>query len=104
MIPVAFGWVKTGTQTSAGSIKDALRSTPVPVLVTKFGKTTNVSGKCIGIGDRTYYGRSYQRCSGPPRSFGGSHDELSGEGKTAPAGTVPLEDLAQQRQDFLDAT
>ena len=30
MIPVTFGWVKVGTQTSALSIKAALKSVPVP--------------------------------------------------------------------------
>lgn len=104
MIPVAFGWVKIGTQTSAGSIKAALKSAPVPVLVTRFGTTTNVSGKCIGIRDRTHYARSYQRWTAPPRPFGGSYDESGSEDETTPAGMVRLEDLAQRRQELLDST
>ncbi|KAE9366619.1 hypothetical protein N431DRAFT_495066 [Stipitochalara longipes BDJ] len=40
MIPVAFGWVKVGTQTSAGSIKAALKSATVPVLVNRLDETT----------------------------------------------------------------
>jgi len=56
MIPVTFGWVKVGTQTSAGSIEKALKSVPVPVM----GDETNVTGRCIGICDRTQYSTSYK--------------------------------------------
>lgn len=52
MIPITLGWVYVGTQTYAGSIKEALSNVVIPVL---HGET-NVAGRCIGIQDRSVYG------------------------------------------------
>lgn len=49
MIPVGFGWVKVGPQTSVGSIKAALRSIPVPLPVTRQGKRISMRSNCISI-------------------------------------------------------
>jgi hypothetical protein len=68
MIPVTFGWVKFGTRSFAGSIKAALKS--VPVL--RLGGETNMTGRCIGIRDKTQYGTSYQAWTALPVSFGTS--------------------------------
>lgn len=54
MIPVVLGWVYVGTQTSAGSVKAALASIGVPVL----GQERAVTGKCIGMHDRTTFDES----------------------------------------------
>lgn len=55
MIPVVLGWVYVGTQTSAGSIEEALTRTKVPVL----GDEEDLSGECIGIRDRTSFDDSH---------------------------------------------
>jgi hypothetical protein len=64
MIPVTLGWVLVGTQTSAGSIKAALKSVFVP----KLGEERNVWGKSVGFMDRTKYGTSKQHQSARPKS------------------------------------
>ena len=51
MIPVVLGWVHVGTQTSAGSIEEAIIRIKVPVL----GDEKDLSGECIGIRDRTTF-------------------------------------------------
>ena len=61
MIPVVLGWVYVGTQSSAGSIKAALSSVPVPIL----GTQTNVRGECIGIRDRTTFNSPRMRLADP---------------------------------------
>ena len=52
MIPITLGWVYVGTQTSAGSIKEALGNVTVPIL----GDRKNIRGRCVGIRDRSIYG------------------------------------------------
>jgi len=51
MIPVVLGWVYVGTQTSAGTIEEAITRIKVPVL----GDEKDLSGECIGIRDRTAF-------------------------------------------------
>jgi hypothetical protein len=102
MIPVTFGWVKVGTQTSAGSIKAALKSVPVP----RLGGDTNVTGRCIGIRDRTQYGTSYQSWTAPPVSFGtsGLHRRRHTEDDSSSTAMSNLEHLESQQVAFLNQT
>lgn len=51
MIPVVLGWVYVGTQTSAGSIGEAITRIKVPAL----GDKKDLSGEYIGIRDRTSF-------------------------------------------------
>jgi hypothetical protein len=100
MIPITFEWVKVGTQTSAGSIKAALKSIPVP----RLGGETNVTGRCIGIRDRTQYSRSYQSWTAPPVSFGTSGPERRRHGEDDSSSTAMsnLEHLESQQVTFLN--
>lgn len=85
MIPVTLGWVFVGTQTSAGSIKTAISSATVQEL----GDETNVTGRPIGLADRTRYGSFKRRglglsyFSGASKSYMDAHPKVqSCEGRS----------------------
>lgn len=91
MIPVTLGWVFVGTQTSAGSIKAAISSATVPEL----GVKRNVTGRPIGLTDRTIYG-SFKRgglglsyFSGASKAYADAHPETQNSEGISRSGNMP---------------
>lgn len=93
MIPVAFGWVKVGTQTSAGSIKAALKAIPVPAFKTR----ANFAKKSVGIHDRTQYAASVGRRSAPPFRFGTNRSLREAADSFSLAEMLPLQGFGEDR-------
>lgn len=73
MLPIIIGWVYVGTQNDVGSTKVALISATVPVL----GNERGLSGRCIGIRDRTIFHAFDPQRSGSSSGYNRYEEHIS---------------------------
>lgn len=102
MIPIVLGWVYVGTQDSAGSIKTALIDTVVPVLTLE----RSVSGKCVGMKDRTVFDTSstrLQNISAEQSPSGNENPQNSGEPR-GPTINLRLPNIDSGAENYTSST